>query len=764
MTTLTITPSFQKKTARFHGAIAAGEHVAVTIQNDGGYVESTAHLRLNVIDPATGRLLATFPQPAEEGEPPEEWDSDLTPLSCIINLNTVQMLDAVPPQATVRLLFVLDDYESKILYFKDCCEVTHWPRRVGEEEPVNLDDYADLISDFGDRLTEAEGDIADAITAVNAAVEQVAASAQDASNASAAAGRSEIAANSAASKAQGAKTAAELAAASAASMAETKADKATTYTKTEVDSLVASTGGKFIVVAELPGAATADRKAIYLVPRGTAETDNIYDEYVVVEPTTGTLQWDKIGSTVVDLSDYYNKTAADARFVQQESGKGLSSNDYTTAEKQKLAGVEAGAQANAVVSVNGKTGAVVLGASAVGAAAAAILQRFESNTDFALILERNNSNGNLLYVTERGTGGDGPFIFNTANAESANPDYRPCVVFGGPFGPTFAYLNDIAPQFSELSTYAVGELVSCYKINDGDTYPGSYLFKCTTAVTEPGAWDASKWTRATVEDILSALRAAVASKLDSTSAAPAFDATATYAVDEHCTYNGKLYKCTTAVTVAGPWTGTTNWTQKDMTSPDATLDVTSQDALRVVAADGTQLWMQGYNLVAPTVTSSAATASNESVNYIAFAANAAGAVTLSLPARTTGKVSDFVLEVYNPALDSTAANYPSAFSDSATYAVGDRVLQNNAVWVCTVAVETAGAWTGTSNWQTACLAVAGLDTTISIVVPDGEDLQTMFTIAPGEMSEFYFTLTQFAVNSRPTYKVVKQAVINGGGS
>lgn len=44
--------------------------------------------------------------------------------------------------------------------------------------------------------------------------------------------------------------------------------------------------------------------------------------------------------------------------VDKVSGKQLSTNDYTTVEKNKLAGVQAGAQVNAVTSVNGQTGAV----------------------------------------------------------------------------------------------------------------------------------------------------------------------------------------------------------------------------------------------------------------------------------------------------------------------------------------------------------------------------------------------------------------------
>lgn len=43
-------------------------------------------------------------------------------------------------------------------------------------------------------------------------------------------------------------------------------------------------------------------------------------------------------------------------FVQSESGKGLSSNDYTTTEKNKLSGIEAGAQVNVKPDWNAASG------------------------------------------------------------------------------------------------------------------------------------------------------------------------------------------------------------------------------------------------------------------------------------------------------------------------------------------------------------------------------------------------------------------------
>lgn len=52
--------------------------------------------------------------------------------------------------------------------------------------------------------------------------------------------------------------------------------------------------------------------------------------------------------------------------VDKVAGKGLSTNDYTAAEKTKLTGIETGAQKNTVTSVAGKTGAVTLAKGDVG--------------------------------------------------------------------------------------------------------------------------------------------------------------------------------------------------------------------------------------------------------------------------------------------------------------------------------------------------------------------------------------------------------------
>lgn len=167
------------------------------------------------------------------------------------------------------------------------------------------------------------------------------------------------------------------------------------------------------------------------------------------------------------------------------------------------------------------------------------------------------------------------------------------------------------------------------------------------------------------------------------------------------------------------------------------------------------MWQQGYDLK----TASSATLDNEAVNKYDFAANATANVSLTLPTPPTDKVGDFVLDVTNPALD-TANFTQSAFSDAATYAVGAEVVYDSKIWRCVTAVSTAGAWTGTTNWEEAWpyFSIAGLSSTLEMVVPKGENLSEILSFAPGTRCELYFTLTSFAVNSHPTWKVVRQDV------
>ena len=78
------------------------------------------------------------------------------------------------------------------------------------------------------------------------------------------------------------------------------------------------------------------------VPANTA-TLNVGDPIYIRAANSPDYWWDGTQAlemeTDVDLTDVYTKEEADAKFVAQVPGKGLSSNDFTTAEKNKLAGL-----------------------------------------------------------------------------------------------------------------------------------------------------------------------------------------------------------------------------------------------------------------------------------------------------------------------------------------------------------------------------------------------------------------------------------------
>lgn len=117
---------------------------------------------------------------------------------------------------------------------------------------------------------------------------------------------------------------------------------------------------KYLSVALFP--ATGNEFTLYI----TNDTNRLYQwngaAYVEVSQQDA-VNWGSIGGDIINQTDLQLALAGK---VDVEAGKGLSTNDYTTAEKNKLAGIEAGAQVNDVDSVNGYTGAVVLNKSDVG--------------------------------------------------------------------------------------------------------------------------------------------------------------------------------------------------------------------------------------------------------------------------------------------------------------------------------------------------------------------------------------------------------------
>jgi len=91
----------------------------------------------------------------------------------------------------------------------------------------------------------------------------------------------------------------------------------------------ATTGFNVLVVSPLP--ATGDTQTIYLVPNGDVAPD-YYDEYLYINSA-----WEKIGSTDIDLSDYYTKTETNTLLADKADTSALASYATITALNNGLA-------------------------------------------------------------------------------------------------------------------------------------------------------------------------------------------------------------------------------------------------------------------------------------------------------------------------------------------------------------------------------------------------------------------------------------------
>jgi len=92
--------------------------------------------------------------------------------------------------------------------------------------------------------------------------------------------------------------------------------KTETYSASQVDSLIAAVKQfQYEAVQTLPTASADTVGKIYLVPSADPHTQNVKDEYITLSTTeeqTTTYYWELIGSTSVDLSNYYTKSQADS--------------------------------------------------------------------------------------------------------------------------------------------------------------------------------------------------------------------------------------------------------------------------------------------------------------------------------------------------------------------------------------------------------------------------------------------------------------------
>ena len=92
---------------------------------------------------------------------------------------------------------------------------------------------------------------------------------------------------------------------------------------------------KRVITTTLPDVSKADKNTIYMIKVTSAKGNDKYQEYMLID---GSLQM--IGDTSTDLTDYAKISDVNNELdnkVDKVAGKGLSTNDYTTADKSQVA-------------------------------------------------------------------------------------------------------------------------------------------------------------------------------------------------------------------------------------------------------------------------------------------------------------------------------------------------------------------------------------------------------------------------------------------
>ena len=94
--------------------------------------------------------------------------------------------------------------------------------------------------------------------------------------------------------------------------------KSETYTKTEVNQLIAQIPTFSIEIVQQLPTTDISTTTIYLVPKQTADTLDYYDEFINLDGTTSGWEW--LGKTEIDLSNYYTKAETET-YVKGDGGQ-----------------------------------------------------------------------------------------------------------------------------------------------------------------------------------------------------------------------------------------------------------------------------------------------------------------------------------------------------------------------------------------------------------------------------------------------------------
>ena len=571
MTTLAIMATYEKKRLKCYGTVAAGEHVAVTVTDGAQWIGEGKALRLRVLfGPDT---VGVFP--FADGDAWTATGTQNADAYCELNLNTLQAEKYLKHGGTC--LWILDDVENHTLYATGEFDVLPWPKRRGIDEPIDLDGYPlllDEIEDLKEAFEEYQRTVAQMLATKQDTIFDLAAIRSGAAAGATAVQPSQIA--------------------RFVDDAEYKAQ----YGEQNKPAILFKHGTNVIVALD----------ATPFVKDGMVSSVAVVGGNLVITFNTDAGQ-EPIEIPLTDIFDpdnYYDKTAADGKFVAKADVAATVTQDG--ANPVKSSGIW----------------------SAIWGALIALPTGFTSLYDWCVSqLARKQDALPLTYLAKIAAVSDAIGFDATHSYAEGDPVVYAGVLYTfteahtGEWTGTDVLAVDIIARLAETraevnvainqSDYAI------HTANQAHHKADQALVELTDKANRASNPAAGNLAALDANGNPTDSGVKASDKLDSTSAAPAFSTSSTYAVGDHVTYNGALYRCTTAVTTAGAWDAS-KWT-----------------------ADMASNYFQ-YALVTKTITNGAVSLDDRAINAVAVSSSLAS-LTINFPTATSGKARDFGLRL-----------------------------------------------------------------------------------------------------------------------
>lgn len=316
-----------------------------------------------------------------------------------------------------------------------------------------------------------------------------------------------------------------------------------TYSSDKINALISGIVGLEVLIVETLPTTNINTHAIYLVPQISPETEDYYNEYLYVNSA-----WEHIGSTSVDLTNYLKKT-------DNYAGSSSSAGSADSAIKLNTARAIDG------VSFDGATNISHYGVcSTVASTIAKEVTISDYVLDSGARVSIKFTNGNTVDTPTLNVTSTGAKYIYIGTKQASPYDIEANKVYDMIYDGTNYQIVSVPFESIVLTQVQYESLTEGEKTN-GKTYyvsdaPQGYVDASLVSYSNTTSGLSATNAQQAIDELAS-------EKIDTGNIAPLYSSGSTYVYNARVMYDGLLYKCNTAISVAEAWNAS-KWTLENV--------------------------------------------------------------------------------------------------------------------------------------------------------------------------------------------------------